>query len=840
MKNIFCIDFGTMRTKAAYFDSKSNKMELFRMGVDEKPYIPSLFYLTADGRQLYGNQAYDHMADDPLGLITKPLKITIREPVVRTGNRQKARPAELIGQLVTGILNQAEGIQNFNVNQLDKLIFTVPVHFAEPDLQVLRKAASFADVKQELIQFVKEPVSAAQAWMQETGEDMDHIIVVDGGGGTLDWACLKKDDDGNIIIVSDPPPGGDNNIGGYNIDLNLFELLQDKVEETNPDLNEFIIKEKVAVLEQIKKLKERYSRSRSLGVIRFHGESFTIDEEEIESVFHQRYVSQFCGQIVPFIKKVQDKLSIEKPKLLLVGGSSLVPGLAKEINYRIACEVVCWDRGVFATVLGNADNGNKDVNIRKITNITSEKIQEFFEAGLKELDVKGDFNEAIDYFTTCIKLNPKMHEAFMQRGRAKLENNDYKSAINDCTNAIKLNPEDDNNYYYRAEAKFNLEDYESAIKDYSEAIKINPENDLFHKSRGVVKFILEDYEGARNDFSNATTLNSDDYNYWLLAEAKAGIEDYEGAINDYTAAIKLNPENDLFYNCRGLAKSELEDFDGAVDDFMSAIKMNPNNDEYYNNRGKANYSLGYYEKAIEDFSTAIKLNPENDLFYNCRGLAKSELEDFNGAVDDFTSAIKMNPDNDEYYNNRGEALVHLLAYEEATKDYSTAIKINPDADMYYNNRGEAKFHLGKYDKAIKDYSTAIKINPDADMYYSNRGVAISKRGRYRSAIKDCTISIEMNPVDMNYFGRGAAKSNLGYYKGAIKDFTAAIKKNPENDLYFYFRGMAKDKLKDYKGAIHDFNTAIKINPYNEAAKEALHGAKFSKGDIGLMDYFFKS
>jgi molecular chaperone DnaK (HSP70) len=181
MNNIFSIDFGTMRTKAAYFDSKSGRMMLFRMGVDEKPYIPSLFYLATDGRRLFGDQAYDQLADDPLGLLTDPLKNNLREPVVRTGNRQKAKPADLIGQLISGILNQAESIPNFDANNLTHLILTVPVHFAEPDLQVLRQAAALAGFKQKQVEFIKEPVSAAQAWMQETGEEMDQIIVVDGG-----------------------------------------------------------------------------------------------------------------------------------------------------------------------------------------------------------------------------------------------------------------------------------------------------------------------------------------------------------------------------------------------------------------------------------------------------------------------------------------------------------------------------------------------------------------------------------------------------------------------------------------------------------------------------------
>jgi molecular chaperone DnaK (HSP70) len=49
MPDSIAIDFGTSRTKAAYWDERTGRPQLVHLGYRQEPFEPSLFYLPAGG-----------------------------------------------------------------------------------------------------------------------------------------------------------------------------------------------------------------------------------------------------------------------------------------------------------------------------------------------------------------------------------------------------------------------------------------------------------------------------------------------------------------------------------------------------------------------------------------------------------------------------------------------------------------------------------------------------------------------------------------------------------------------------------------------------------------------
>ena len=350
MSDTIAIDFGTMRTKLAYHDAQRNSIELMRLGQDERPFIPSLFFLGEDGRRLFGDDAAEYLDSDPLAFLPKPLKRELREQWVRAGNRVKATPTELLSLLFAGLRNRTSEVACFREVAPTGLFLTVPAQYGPPDREVLAKAAKNAGFSEEHIHFVDEPVAAAQAWLAELGGTEDYIVVLDCGGGTLDWACLHRSEGGRFELIPELPPGGDNRVGGFDIDQAIYELIDDAITDTQTR-NELEAR-CCSIRDQIRALKERHSRRGTGGKVHVGNVPVEISGEIIEDIIARRFISQACQNLCSYLDKVRERLKIDNPTVLLVGGSARLRGFKEAIEEKCRCKAVWWERSEYATVLG--------------------------------------------------------------------------------------------------------------------------------------------------------------------------------------------------------------------------------------------------------------------------------------------------------------------------------------------------------------------------------------------------------------------------------------------------------------------------------------------------------
>lgn len=120
---------------------------------------------------------------------------------------------------------------------------------------------------------------------------------------------------------------------------------------------------------------------------------------------------------------------------------------------------------------------------------------------------KGNYNEAIKYYSLYIQKYPNDPHAYMNRGVVKFELEDYGGAIQDYSKAIELNPNNVYHYYNnRGLTKSHLEDYRGAIQDYNKAIELSPNYAGAYYNRGIAKYNLVDINGACLDWSKAGEL----------------------------------------------------------------------------------------------------------------------------------------------------------------------------------------------------------------------------------------------------------------------------------------------------------------------------------------------
>ncbi|MDW8038999.1 MAG: right-handed parallel beta-helix repeat-containing protein [Thermoguttaceae bacterium] len=175
------------------------------------------------------------------------------------------------------------------------------------------------------------------------------MIVLDCGGGTVDWACLRRLADNQFELIPELPPGGDNRIGGMDIDQNILDWLRDHLEDgARPSLERNL----AAVLDGVRRIKENYCRTGSGGKIRLAGQSISIPKEVLQQIITGRFVEQICEHLSGYLSRVREQLKLDRPTVLLIGGSARIPELQEVLREKTGCEPIWWERSEYATVLG--------------------------------------------------------------------------------------------------------------------------------------------------------------------------------------------------------------------------------------------------------------------------------------------------------------------------------------------------------------------------------------------------------------------------------------------------------------------------------------------------------
>ena len=189
-------------------------------------------------------------------------------------------------------------------------------------------------------------------------------------------------------------------------------------------------------------------------------------------------------------------------------------------------------------------------------------------------------------------------------------------AMEDYNKAIELNPRLVEAYTNRGNAYWYKQQYDKAIEDYNKAVELNPRNAIAYTNRGVAYKNKQQYERAIEDFNRAIELDPGYANaYYNRGLAYSAKQQYDRAIENYNRAIELNPKYVEAYGGRGTAYGKKHQYERAIEDFNRAIELNPRHANAYSNRGVAYMHKHQYDRAIEDYNKAIELNPKHARAY---------------------------------------------------------------------------------------------------------------------------------------------------------------------------------------------------------------------------------
>ena len=210
-----------------------------------------------------------------------------------------------------------------NLNQSNiiiKAVITVPSNFNDNQREIIRSAYEAVGIK--VIRIINEPSAAALAYgLSHSSEELEEILVIDTGGGTMDFTILQKLDTFFEVIHSE----GLNDLGGNN----FTKLITDDIIRIN-NLTHTKINENV-LWNQSQKIKEKLTWLESY-------ETNINNLTNVKKINYNLSRTKFDNLSNELIKKVENTLKniIESyPNInwiILVGGTSRIPILQQTIK----------------------------------------------------------------------------------------------------------------------------------------------------------------------------------------------------------------------------------------------------------------------------------------------------------------------------------------------------------------------------------------------------------------------------------------------------------------------------------------------------------------------------
>jgi tetratricopeptide (TPR) repeat protein len=232
--------------------------------------------------------------------------------------------------------------------------------------------------------------------------------------------------------------------------------------------------------------------------------------------------------------------------------------------------------------------------------------QSVYESAMNEY-LHGDLNKSIELFTSSIKDNNKVSNAYMYRGMANAFKGRFPEAVRDLDSSQVLNPANKKIDYAYAKIYLIKGDYSLSLSYSNLAINEDPENADAYDERAAIEIMIGNYNGAIKDENAAIKIDSSVALYFTnrgFAKFKSG--NFKDAITDFNNSIQMSPSHKAYAD-RGLTFHHLNQDSLAINDYSKALEFYPNDGEIHYWRGISYKIIGKKDNACVDFKTSGEL-----------------------------------------------------------------------------------------------------------------------------------------------------------------------------------------------------------------------------------------
>jgi molecular chaperone DnaK len=335
------IDFGTTNTVITYFSN--NKVNVLNDGIFKS--IPSK--IGKYNNKIYcGNYIPINCQD-----IIHSFKLDIdKNKQISFSDGQNLSYYDLLiifFKHLYDLINKNLRLSSYNIL---KAVITVPSNFNDKQREIIKSAIEYTNIK--VIRIINEPSAAALSYgLTDLSDTNAKILVIDTGGGTMDFTVLEKTETFFEIIHSD----GLNNLGGNNFTELIYN---DMINNKN-----IIISNKNILWNQAQKIKEKLS----------YIDYYDIKMADITYSLTRKKFINLSKKLIQEIEHTLQKImnnNTDINYIILVGGTSRILFLQETIKQITNIKpwihpnletVVAEGAGLYAGIIENKYTKNNDV-----------------------------------------------------------------------------------------------------------------------------------------------------------------------------------------------------------------------------------------------------------------------------------------------------------------------------------------------------------------------------------------------------------------------------------------------------------------------------------------------
>ena len=332
----FGIDLGTTYSCISYI-GKSGEPVIVKNTIGEDS-TPSVVFFQSPHSVVVGREAKDAAKSDADNVMTLVKRHMGRDDIDWEFHGVPYTPESVSAFILRDLVRAAEAGTGLSVRDV---VITVPAYFGVAERQATLVAGELAGLN--VLGVVPEPVAAALHY-GALGEGSgigtvpqppldETILVYDLGGGTFDTTVIRLKGSDITVVCTD----GDHQLGGADWDEFVASHLQQAFVAEHPDSgaadSEEFMQSVALIAEETKQgLSVRQTKRQTL---RYSGLKATV---ELSRATFEELTYALLDRTMEITKRTVEKaseLGVHRiDKVLLVGGSTLMPAVARELRAR--------------------------------------------------------------------------------------------------------------------------------------------------------------------------------------------------------------------------------------------------------------------------------------------------------------------------------------------------------------------------------------------------------------------------------------------------------------------------------------------------------------------------
>lgn len=397
------IDFGTSKTLVSRIDADTGKPVTIRLG-QGTDYLPTSVYISDSGKMYFGDEADDRLADNT-GVYLRGFKMSLGSSIpvyvhyTDEGESTAISAREMVYHYLRFIREKTQELA-FMGEKVSTATITRPVNFSAAQCEELRLAAIDAGFTE--VTFTTEPEAAGLAFCRLNAANAfrNRALIVDWGGGTLDFALVTRDEDS--ISTHSELTDGDTTMGGERFDDYLWSYAEDFLKRKN-----IIGIKHTTALSQIRKCKEKLSTAEETQLY-LSSSNGTCPPIPLTRALFNKLIEADIEKAIVKVQQLLERIPEDKKPemLLLVGGSSRIPLIRERLEATCKLPAIAWEHSRTAVSLGaSLWSGNAAGSIcatAEIKDIASMSEDEA-KAKLKELYI--EYQDYKETFFSAVRKN---------------------------------------------------------------------------------------------------------------------------------------------------------------------------------------------------------------------------------------------------------------------------------------------------------------------------------------------------------------------------------------------------------------------------------------------------